>query len=113
MPDLWRACAGDIVLARSVQNPKQIVCKRVLGLEGDEVKVHQSTQLGPSRNVKVLCHLFLLALPLPVACADAATGVKVAGQHSHLQAGSCVWHMVWLHHAGAARTCFGCRATTR
>lgn len=88
MPDLWRACAGDIVLARSVQNPKQIVCKRVLGLEGDEVKVHQSTQLGPSRNVKVLCHLFLLALPLPVACADAATGVKVAGQHSHLQAGS-------------------------
>ncbi len=47
------ACAGDIVLARSVQNPKQIVCKRVLGLEGDEVKVHQSTQLGHSRIVKV------------------------------------------------------------
>ena len=47
------ACVGDIVLARSVQNPKQIVCKRVLGLEGDEVKVHQSTQLGHSRIVKV------------------------------------------------------------
>ena len=46
-------CAGDIVLARSVQNPRQIVCKRVLGLEGDEVRVHQSTQLGPSRTVKV------------------------------------------------------------
>jgi hypothetical protein len=44
-------CAGDIVLAKSVQNPRQIVCKRVLGLEGDEVKVHQSTQLGPSRTV--------------------------------------------------------------
>ena len=54
----WLACAGDIVLARSVQNPKQIVCKRVLGLEGDEVKVHQSTQLGHSRIVKVCAALF-------------------------------------------------------
>ena len=36
-----------------MQNPKQIVCKRVLGLEGDEVKVEQTTQLGKPRFVKV------------------------------------------------------------
>jgi len=48
------AChAGDVVLARSMQNPKQIVCKRVLGLEGDEVRIPQSTQLGPGRTVVV------------------------------------------------------------
>jgi len=39
-------------LARSMQNPKQIVCKRVLGLEGDEVQVLPSTQLGEGRIVK-------------------------------------------------------------
>ena len=26
---------GDVVLARSAQNPRHMVCKRVLGLEGD------------------------------------------------------------------------------
>ena len=41
------------MLARSMQNPKQIVCKRVLGLEGDEVRIPQSTQLGPGRTVVV------------------------------------------------------------
>lgn len=35
-----------------MQNPKQIVCKRVLGLEGDEVQVPPSTQLGEGRIVK-------------------------------------------------------------
>jgi hypothetical protein len=30
-----RVAAGDVVLARSVQNPRHMVCKRVLGLEGD------------------------------------------------------------------------------
>lgn len=28
---------GDVVIAKSVQNPRQSVCKRVLGLEGDVV----------------------------------------------------------------------------
>lgn len=41
------------MLARSVQDPKQTVCKRVLGMEGDEVRIPQSTRLGPGRNVKV------------------------------------------------------------
>ncbi len=41
------------MLARSMQNPKQIVCKRVLGLEGDEVRVAPSTQLGEGKIVKV------------------------------------------------------------
>ena len=30
-----RIAAGDVVLARSMQNPRHMVCKRVLGLEGD------------------------------------------------------------------------------
>lgn len=30
---------GDIVVARSVQNPRHSVCKRVLGLEGDQIRV--------------------------------------------------------------------------
>ena len=42
-----------MVLARSVQDPKQTVCKRVLGMEGDEVRIPQSTRLGPGRTVKV------------------------------------------------------------
>jgi signal peptidase I len=28
---------GDVVIAKSIQNPRQSVCKRVLGLEGDVV----------------------------------------------------------------------------
>ena len=30
-----RIQAGDVVLSRSMQNPRHMVCKRVLGLEGD------------------------------------------------------------------------------
>ncbi len=30
-----RVAVGDVVLARSAQNPRHMVCKRVLGLEGD------------------------------------------------------------------------------
>ena len=30
-----RVEVGDVVLARSAQNPRHMVCKRVLGLEGD------------------------------------------------------------------------------
>ncbi|CAK0782651.1 hypothetical protein CVIRNUC_005850 [Coccomyxa viridis] len=44
---------GDVVLARSMQNPKQTVCKRVLGMGGDEVRVRQSSKLGPGRTVLV------------------------------------------------------------
>jgi hypothetical protein len=36
-----------------MQDPKQTVCKRVLGMEGDEVRIPQSTRLGPGRTVKV------------------------------------------------------------
>lgn len=41
------------MLARSMQNPKQTVCKRVLGMGGDEVRVRQSSKLGPGRTVLV------------------------------------------------------------
>lgn len=45
--------SGDVVIARSPQNPRHLVCKRVLGLQGDSVKVAATTLLGPSRTVVV------------------------------------------------------------
>lgn len=36
---------GDIVIAKSVQNPKQSVCKRVVGLEGDVVTYRDVTRV--------------------------------------------------------------------
>lgn len=42
-----------MVVARSPQNPKHVICKRVLGLEGDTVHVPPSSRHGPSRTVKV------------------------------------------------------------
>ncbi|PSC73932.1 Mitochondrial inner membrane protease subunit 1 [Micractinium conductrix] len=48
-----RVEVGDVVLARSAQNPRHMVCKRVLGLEGDSVYVPSSTKLGLGRTVTV------------------------------------------------------------
>ena len=49
--------AGDVVIARSVQNPRHVVCKRVLGLEGDVVNIPSSTRWGLGRTVEVGgCH---------------------------------------------------------
>lgn len=47
-----RLQVGDVVIARSVQNPKHIVCKRIRGLEGDLVEIQGSSYL-PDRIVKV------------------------------------------------------------
>jgi signal peptidase I len=44
---------GDVVIARSVQNPRHVVCKRVLGMEGDYVEVPPPIKAGSSRRVKV------------------------------------------------------------
>lgn len=43
---------GDVVMSKSPRNPKHVVCKRVLGLEGDVVYVSRTSQRGP-RYVKV------------------------------------------------------------
>jgi signal peptidase I len=48
-----RIRAGDVVVARSVQNPRHIVCKRVLGLEGDIVTVAGTGAFGASRIIQV------------------------------------------------------------
>ncbi|KAL4422353.1 hypothetical protein ABPG75_008550 [Micractinium tetrahymenae] len=50
-----RVAVGDVVLARSAQNPRHMVCKRVLGLEGDTVFVPSSlgSKLGMGRTVTV------------------------------------------------------------
>ncbi|XP_076047807.1 mitochondrial inner membrane protease subunit 1-like isoform X2 [Oratosquilla oratoria] len=37
-PRLNRIRRGDIIIARSPSNPRQHICKRVTGLEGDKVK---------------------------------------------------------------------------
>ena len=50
-----RLRVGDVVIARSVQNPKHIVCKRIRGLEGDLVEIQGSSYL-PDRIVKVRFH---------------------------------------------------------
>lgn len=48
--------AGDVVIARSVQNPRHVVCKRVLGLEGDTVNIPSSSKWGLGRTVTVGMH---------------------------------------------------------
>ena len=42
-----------VVIARSVQNPRHIVCKRVLGLEGDTVSVQPPNKPGSTHRIKV------------------------------------------------------------
>jgi len=54
---------GDVVIARSVQNPRHVVCKRVLGMEGDYVEVAPPIKAGTSRRVKVRAgrkHVFFM-----------------------------------------------------
>ncbi|BBH01601.1 Peptidase S24/S26A/S26B/S26C family protein [Prunus dulcis] len=37
VPSLWEGGAGDLVLVRSPNDPRKIVTKRILGMEGDQV----------------------------------------------------------------------------
>ena len=46
-------CAGDVVIARSPQNVKNLIVKRVIGLEGDTVHVQGRTWLGPPQTLVV------------------------------------------------------------
>lgn len=48
-----RLQVGDVVIARSVQNPRHVVCKRILGLEGDTVLVPSSATFGLTRTIQV------------------------------------------------------------
>ncbi|KAG6553570.1 hypothetical protein Mapa_004483 [Marchantia paleacea] len=45
--------SGDVVMARSPVNPRVMVCKRVLGLEGDRVIVLPTNSKGHIRHVVV------------------------------------------------------------
>ena len=38
---------GDVVIAYSPQNPRHVVCKRVLGLPGDRVAVPRTARDAP------------------------------------------------------------------
>eukprot|EP00250_Pteridium_aquilinum_P006822 c16660_g2_i1 orf=812-1297(-) len=48
-----RVKQGDIVMSLSPENPRLIVCKRILGLEGDEVTVLPSKGNGLLQHVSV------------------------------------------------------------
>ena len=83
-----------------MQNPKQIVCKRVLGLEGDEVRIPQSTQLGPGRTV-VVCVTLGTAAPTCSAVGLARENAEYAGNFTgHLMPRRC------------PRVMSGCKGTT-
>ena len=45
--------AGDVVMALSPENPKILVCKRVLGLEGDRVAYLSADGRGHSQHIVV------------------------------------------------------------
>lgn len=73
--------AGDVITAYSVQNPRHVVCKRVLGLEGDVIRVPWSSTNGPARTVKVAHDAFpCLALIPSLFCnfADHSTALPRA-----------------------------------
>eukprot|EP00887_Chlorella_sp_A99_P007003 scaffold2.g7003.t1 len=48
-----RIKVGDVVVAKSMQNPRHVVCKRVLGLAGDAVTIPSSSKYGMGRTVVV------------------------------------------------------------
>lgn len=57
---------GDVVMARSPANPRLVVCKRVLGLEGDSVTVLPTSSRGHIRQTVVWFPSF--AFSLQCAC---------------------------------------------
>lgn len=56
----WNPCstAGDIVVAKNMQSPRYVVCKRVLGLEGDHVIVRPS--VGTEKPYSTIVSMFCL-----------------------------------------------------
>lgn len=49
----WGIKVGDVVMARSPTNPRLVVCKRVLGLEGDQVTLLPTIAKGQIQHVVV------------------------------------------------------------
>ncbi|XP_032511958.1 mitochondrial inner membrane protease subunit 1 [Danaus plexippus] len=52
-PRLQRLKRGDIIIAKSPVNPKQNICKRIIGLPGDKVRGHfpKRSQIVPRGHV--------------------------------------------------------------
>merc|ERR1712166_769538 len=50
---------GDVVVSRSPTNPVQLVCKRVVALEGDSVITNQSATFGCTNVVIPDGHVWL------------------------------------------------------
>jgi inner membrane protease subunit 1 len=53
---------GDVVTAVSVRNPNLIICKRILGMEGDKIKVLPPTNRETTKHVTVICGVLPLFL---------------------------------------------------
>ncbi|GAQ84474.1 Peptidase S24/S26A/S26B/S26C family protein [Klebsormidium nitens] len=52
-PRLGRLKAGDVVTAQSPRNPNAVICKRILGLEGDRIRVPPTMPRDSIRLVTV------------------------------------------------------------
>ncbi|XP_026765044.1 mitochondrial inner membrane protease subunit 1 [Galleria mellonella] len=52
-PKLQRLRRGDIVISKSPNNPKQNICKRIVGMPGDKVRGHfpKRSQIVPRGHV--------------------------------------------------------------
>ncbi|ETI42470.1 signal peptidase I [Phytophthora nicotianae P10297] len=44
-PKFWKLQPGEVVIAKSVSNPRRTVCKRIIGQEGDTVCVRSSSEV--------------------------------------------------------------------
>ncbi|CAL4177046.1 unnamed protein product, partial [Meganyctiphanes norvegica] len=50
-PRLNRISRGDVVIARSPNNPRKHICKRVTGLSGEKIKCGTTTHIVPRGHV--------------------------------------------------------------
>jgi len=51
---------GDVVICRSMMNPRQFVCKRIAGLEGDLIRRHDSQRMPWSERQCVRSIIYYL-----------------------------------------------------
>lgn len=49
-PRFQRILRGDIIIAKNPNNPKQNICKRVIGLPGDRIITKSPFQLNPFKS---------------------------------------------------------------
>jgi signal peptidase I len=79
---------GDVVTAVSVRNPHLIICKRILGMEGDKIRVPPPTKRETAKYVTVGCgvlpHFLSATLVLLAWCALLVQVERVLNQSEDL-----------------------------